>query len=67
MEINSGDEFVLVSIFELKRRIRRQLLIKRKKKRSTWVKGILKNREMYGDYCILLQNMVLADQENFFG
>ena len=67
MEINSGDEFVLVSIFVLKRRIRGQLLIKRKKKRSTWVKGILKNREMYGDYCILLQNMVLADQENFFG
>ena len=67
MEIDSGDEFVLVSIFELKRRIRRQLLIKRKKKRSTWVKGILKNRKMHGDYCILLQNMVLADQENFFG
>ena len=67
MEIDSGDEFVLVSIFELKRRIRRQLLIKRKKKRSTWVKGILKNREMYEDYCILLQNMMLADQEHFFG
>ena len=56
MELDSEDELLLVSILVLKRRIRRQLLTKPKKKRSIWVKGIFKNRDM-----------MLADRENVFG
>ena len=52
MELDSEDELLLVSILVLKRRIRRRLLAKPKKKRSIWVKGIFKNRELYGDYHI---------------
>ena len=67
MELGSEDELLLVSILVLKRRIRRRLLTKPKKKRSIWIKGIFKNRELYVDYHILLQNMILADRENLFG
>ena len=61
MGLDSEDELLLVPILVLKRRIRRQLLTKPKKKCSIWVKGIFKSRELYGDYHILLQNMMLAD------
>ena len=61
MELDSEDELLLVSILVLKRRIRRRLLTKPQKKRSIWVKEIFKNRELYGDYNILLQNMMLTD------
>ena len=67
MELDSEHELLLVSILLSKRRIKRRLLAKPKKKRSIWVKGIFKNRELYGDYHILLQNIMLADRENFFG
>ena len=52
MELDSEDELLLVSILVLKSRIRRRLLTKPKKKRSIWVKGIFKNRQLYGDYHI---------------
>ena len=67
MELDSEDQLLLVSILVLKSRIRRQLLTKPKKKRSVWVKEIFKNRELYGDYHILLQNMMLADKKTFLG
>ena len=67
MELDSEEELLLVSILVLKRRIRRRLLRKPKKKRSIWVKRIFKNRELYGNYHILLQNLMLADRENVFG
>ena len=67
MELDNEDELLLVSILVLKRRIRRRLLTKSKKKRSIWVKGVFKNREPCEYYHISLQNMMLADQENFFG
>ena len=67
MELDSEDELLLVSILVMKGRIRRRLLTKPKKQRSIWVKVIFKNRELYGDYHILLQNMMLADRENSLG
>ena len=67
IELDSEDELLLVSILVLKGRIRRRLLTKPKKQRSIWVKVIFKNRELYGDYHILLQNMMLADRENSLG
>ena len=67
MELESEDELLLVSILVMKGRIRRRLLTKPKKQRSIWVKVIFKNRELYGDYHIILQNMMLADRENSLG
>ena len=64
MEFDSDDKLLLVIILILKRRIRRQLLTKPRKKRSIWVKGIFKNRELYGDDHILLQNMI---EKTFLG
>ena len=46
MELNSEDKRLLVQILVLKGRIRRRLLTKPKKKRSIWVKGIFKDREL---------------------
>ena len=62
MELNNKDVLLLVSILlVLKRRIRRRFLSKPKEKLSLLVEGIFKNRELYGDCHILLQNMMLAD------
>ena len=46
MELDSEDKRLLVQILVLKGRIRRRLLTKPKKKRSIWVKGIFKDREL---------------------
>ena len=61
MELDNKDVLLLVSILVLKRRIRRRFLSKLKEKLSLLVEGIFKNRELYGDCRILLQNMMLAD------
>ena len=66
MELDSEDEYMLVSILILKRRIRRKVLEKKKKRRSVWVKDIFKEREIYGDYHTLLKRMRITDRENFF-
>ena len=61
MELDNKDVLLLVSILVLKRRIRRRFLSKPKEKLSLLVEDIFKNRELYGDCRILLQNMMLAD------
>ena len=66
MELDSEDEFMLLSILILKRRIKRKTMEKRKRKRSVWVKDIFKEREVYGDFHRLLIIMRIADRENFF-
>ena len=66
MELGSEDEFMLVSVLILKRRLRRNSSKKKKASRSVWVKAILREREMFGDYHRLIQSMKMADRENFF-
>ena len=46
MELDSEDEFMLLSVLILKRRIRRKSLTKKKERRTIWVKEIFKEREI---------------------
>ena len=66
MELDSEDEFMLLSVLILKRRIRRKSLTKKKERRTIWVKETFKEREIFGDYHRLLQSMRITDRENFF-